>query len=64
MREDYRLPKTAQEREALAILIGTDGFLLLDAIYAETSPPLSAKAASSRSFASSLATTISCAEAG
>jgi transposase len=36
--EDYRLPKTAKEREALAILIGADGFRLLDAIYAETSP--------------------------
>ncbi|WP_414553534.1 IS1182 family transposase [Anabaena sp. CCY 0017] len=36
--EDYRLPKTAPEREALAILIGADGFRLLDAIYAQTSP--------------------------
>ena len=36
--EDYRLPKTTPEREALAILIGADGFCLLDAIYAPTSP--------------------------
>lgn len=36
--EDYRLPKTTSERETLAILIGADGFCLLDAIYAPTSP--------------------------
>jgi transposase len=36
--EDYRLPKTTPERETLAMLIGADGFCLLDAIYAPTSP--------------------------
>ncbi|MHC5612617.1 MAG: IS1182 family transposase [Nostoc sp.] len=36
--EEYRLPKTAPEREALATLMGADGFRLLDAIYTETSP--------------------------
>lgn len=29
--EDYRLPKRQQEREALALAVGADGFALLDA---------------------------------
>ena len=36
--EDSRSCKTAAEREAKTITIGTDGFYLLDAIYAETTP--------------------------
>lgn len=36
--ENYRLPKLDSEREALGNLIGTDGFALLKAIYAPTSP--------------------------
>lgn len=36
--ENYRLPKLDSEREALGNLIGKDGFALLDAIYAPTSP--------------------------
>src|ERR671932_2045722 len=30
--EDYRLPKRREEREALALAVGADGFLLLDAL--------------------------------
>lgn len=37
-REDSRLPRTAPEREALAVTIGADGFDLLDAIYCQTAP--------------------------
>src|SRR3954462_5095969 len=36
--EDYRLPKRREEREALAIEIGADGFLLLDALNAPEAP--------------------------
>jgi transposase len=36
--ENYRLPKLDSEREALGNLIGKDGFALLDAIYAPSSP--------------------------
>lgn len=36
--ENYRLPKLDSEREALGNLIGKDGFALLNAIYAPTSP--------------------------
>ncbi|WP_017313974.1 IS1182 family transposase [Mastigocladopsis repens] len=36
--EDSRLPRTAPEREALAVTIGADGFDLLDAIYSQTAP--------------------------
>ena len=37
--EDSRLPSKKEERNALAITVGEDGFYLLDAIYAETAPP-------------------------
>jgi transposase len=36
--EDYRLPKGREEREALALEIGADGFLLLDALDAPSAP--------------------------
>ena len=36
--EDYRLPKRREEREALALAIGTDGFTLLDALDAPGAP--------------------------
>jgi transposase len=36
--EDYRLPKRRDEREALAIEIGLDGFTLLDALEAPDAP--------------------------
>ncbi|MDF3042798.1 MAG: transposase, partial [Thermomicrobiales bacterium] len=36
--EDYRLPKRREEREALALEIGGDGFLLLDALDAPGAP--------------------------
>jgi transposase len=36
--EDYRLPKRRDEREALAIAIGQDGFILLDAVEAPDAP--------------------------
>jgi transposase len=36
--EDYRLPKSQEKREALALAIGADGFLLLDAIDAASAP--------------------------
>jgi transposase len=36
--EDYRLPKVREEREALALEIGEDGFLLLDALDAPGAP--------------------------
>jgi transposase len=36
--ENYRLPKLDSEQEALGNLIGKDGFALLDAIYAPSSP--------------------------
>src|SRR5919206_868920 len=36
--EDYRLPKAREEREALALAIGEDGFLLLDALDAPGAP--------------------------
>ncbi|MCC5605205.1 IS1182 family transposase [Nostoc favosum] len=36
--EDSRLPKTPADREALAEIIGADGFHLLDNIYSQTSP--------------------------
>ena len=37
--EDYRLPKSQEKREALALEIGADGFRLLDALDAPTAPP-------------------------
>jgi transposase len=36
--EDYRLPKSREQREALALEIGADGFLLLDALDAPDAP--------------------------
>ena len=36
--EDYRLPKSKEKREALALEIGADGFALLDALDAASSP--------------------------
>ena len=36
--EDYRLPKKQAEREALAIEVGADGFVLLDALNAPDAP--------------------------
>jgi transposase len=38
--EDYRLPKRQDEREALAIEIGLDGFALLDALAAPDAPAM------------------------
>lgn len=36
--EDYRLPKRKEEREALALVVGADGFALLDALDAPDAP--------------------------
>ena len=36
--EDYRLPKGRKDREALALEVGADGFLLLDALDAPSAP--------------------------
>ncbi len=36
--EDYRLPKRREEREALALEVGADGFALLDALDAPEAP--------------------------
>src|ERR671929_1140238 len=36
--EDYRLPKRRDEREALALVVGADGFALLDALDAPDAP--------------------------
>jgi transposase len=36
--EDYRLPKSKEKREALALEIGADGFVLLDALDAPSAP--------------------------
>jgi transposase len=36
--EDYRLPKSQQKREALALEVGADGFVLLDALDASDAP--------------------------
>jgi transposase len=36
--DDYRLPQSAQEREAYAEVVGTDGHRLLDGLYAVSSP--------------------------
>jgi transposase len=36
--EDYRLPKRRQERETLALEVGADGFVLLDALDAPSAP--------------------------
>src|SRR5918997_1231328 len=36
--EDYRLPKRQEERKALALAVGADGFLLLDALDAPGAP--------------------------
>src|SRR3982751_5664923 len=36
--EDYRLPKSREEREVLALEVGADGFVLLDALDAPTAP--------------------------
>src|SRR5690606_33095890 len=37
--EDGRLPRSQEKREVLALEIGADGFLLLDALDAPTAPP-------------------------
>lgn len=37
--EDYTLPRSQEKREALALDIGVDGFLLLDALDAPIAPP-------------------------
>src|ERR671932_1261844 len=37
--EDYRLPKRQEDREALALKVGADGFALLDALDAPDAPP-------------------------
>jgi transposase len=37
--DNYRLPKTDAEREALAEVIGADGVALLEAVWAPTAPP-------------------------
>lgn len=37
--EEYRLPKGREEREAFALLVGADGFALLDALDAPDAPP-------------------------
>ncbi len=36
--EDYRLPKRREEREALALVVGADGFALLGALDAQDTP--------------------------
>ncbi len=36
--EDYRLPKRREEREALALVVGADGFALLGALDAQDAP--------------------------
>src|SRR3954447_21621106 len=36
--EDYRLPKRQEERQAFALAVGADGFLLLDALDAPEAP--------------------------
>jgi transposase len=36
--EEYRLPKRREEREALALVVGADGFLLLGALDAQDAP--------------------------
>jgi len=36
--EDYRLPKRREEREALALVVGADGFTLLSALDAQDAP--------------------------
>src|SRR5215207_52027 len=36
--EDYRLPKSREAREALALVVGADGFILLDALDAPSAP--------------------------
>ncbi len=36
--EDYRLPKRKEEREALALAVGADGFLLLEALETPEAP--------------------------
>ena len=36
--EDYRLPKSQEKREALALEVGADGFVLLDALNASDAP--------------------------
>jgi len=46
--EDYRLPRSNAEREALALQVGADGYALLDAVDAEGAPtpvPEAARAA-------------------
>src|SRR3954467_12386416 len=41
--EDYRLPKSREKREVLALTIGADGFLLLDALDATCAPAAARK---------------------
>jgi transposase len=36
--EDYRLPKRQEDREALALKVGADGFVLLDALDGQNAP--------------------------
>lgn len=38
--EDYRLPKSQEKREALALEVGADGFVLLDALDASDAPAM------------------------
>src|SRR4029079_19052148 len=42
--EDYRLPKSREEREALALEVGADGFVLLGALDAPTAPAAAGRA--------------------
>ena len=42
--EDYRLPKSQEKREALALAIGADGFVLLDALDAACAPAAARRA--------------------
>lgn len=37
--EDYRLPRSIEKREALALEVGADGFALLDALEMHSAPP-------------------------
>src|SRR5205823_809239 len=37
--DNYRLPTSPEEREALAEQVGADGFTLLDTLYAAQTPP-------------------------
>jgi transposase len=43
--EDYRLPKSQEKRAALALEIGADGFILLDALDAQDAPAVAREVA-------------------